>query len=293
MPANEARVTQRAPQSCQRCSAKKMKCSKTVPCTSCEKLGIGSQCCREAVIVSKEIRQRSQTTATRRTAISKYRRERQPPDEYDTPSHRDKRSRHNYHLEHSSDHLFKRASQRPTHLQSPNNTATSITNQEDEVSEDLYMDHAASHTYPSSSSVYPRTSNISFVQPSLLAHEVSTSTHDDDILAENAATTLEFLAWGRQRDIRVSPSSTTISPGSSAGFDILPRQQTKLVLDYHREWLIWMHNTVHWPTFQTECRAFWRDGIVEEKAWLAVYYALLCVGYPEDQNPGDIWTEDF
>ncbi|KAH8650606.1 hypothetical protein BGZ60DRAFT_569492 [Tricladium varicosporioides] len=277
MPANEARVTQRAPQSCQRCSAKKMRCSKTVPCTSCEKLGIGSQCCREPVIVSKEIRQRSQNTAGKRVAKSKTHRGRQQFHQHETPPCRDERSQYNRHLSPSSN-VATGAPQQLTHTQSPCNIASSIINQEDGASEDLFVDHAARHTYPGASPVQIRSPNARLVQPSCFAPHVSASTYADDVLAENAATTLEFLAWGRQRDIGLSPSSTTISPRTPSDLDILSRYQAKLVLDYHREWLIWMHNTVHWPAFQTECRAFWRDGVVEERAWLAVYYALLCVG---------------
>lgn len=56
MASTQARITQRAPQPCQHCSTKKLKCFKTVPCDQCLRLGVDTQCRREPIIVSKRVR---------------------------------------------------------------------------------------------------------------------------------------------------------------------------------------------------------------------------------------------
>jgi hypothetical protein len=107
---------------------------------------------------------------------------------------------------------------------------------------------------------------------------------NDEALAENAAMTLEFLAWGRQRDTGVSPESIISIPQPTAMLDTLNIQQAKGVVDFHRGSLTWMHNIVHWPTFYGECENFWHHGVVEEKAWTALYYSVLAVRIIEKLN---------
>lgn len=49
------RISQRAPLSCLPCSKRKMRCSKTIPCTNCVRRKIPDQCTREAVLLSKDL----------------------------------------------------------------------------------------------------------------------------------------------------------------------------------------------------------------------------------------------
>ncbi|KAL3451351.1 hypothetical protein BJX65DRAFT_219278 [Aspergillus insuetus] len=50
------RTTQRAPRSCRSCAARKVKCDKTVPCSTCIKRGEADACTREMVIVRGEVK---------------------------------------------------------------------------------------------------------------------------------------------------------------------------------------------------------------------------------------------
>ncbi|KAG4425083.1 hypothetical protein IFR04_001853 [Cadophora malorum] len=58
-------------------------------------------------------------------------------------------------------------------------------------------------------------------------------------------------------------------------FEFLNMQQSRGAIDFHRGSLTWMHNVIHWPTFYNECEKFWNRETVEEKSWLALYYAVL------------------
>ncbi|KIR50832.1 hypothetical protein I315_06679 [Cryptococcus gattii Ru294] len=55
--ANAIRRTQRAPTSCLQCTKRKIRCSRTVPCSQCVGRAEGHRCCRELVLVKgKELR---------------------------------------------------------------------------------------------------------------------------------------------------------------------------------------------------------------------------------------------
>ena len=110
-----------------------------------------------------------------------------------------------------------------------------------------------------------------------VAVEPETSSYNEQADIENAANSLELLAWGRQRDSALSPNSAMILNVAARNADVLLPRQAKLVLCYHRDWINWTHNTIHWPTFFAECQNYWLEGIIVEKAWLSVYYAALCV----------------
>lgn len=56
MASTEARVTQRAPRSCLRCSTKELRCSETAPCGQCLQWSVETQCRREPIIVLKKVR---------------------------------------------------------------------------------------------------------------------------------------------------------------------------------------------------------------------------------------------
>lgn len=56
------RVSQRKPLSCSECTRRKLRCSKTIPCTSCLDRGLEASCEREKVIIRKK-HQRSASVA--------------------------------------------------------------------------------------------------------------------------------------------------------------------------------------------------------------------------------------
>ena len=110
-----------------------------------------------------------------------------------------------------------------------------------------------------------------------MAEEPETSQYNEQADIENAANSLELLAWGRQRESGLSPNSCMVMNIAARNTDILLPRQARLVLCYHRDWINWTHNTLHWPTFFQECQDYWLEGVVVEPVWLSIYYAALCV----------------
>ncbi|KAK2025434.1 hypothetical protein LX32DRAFT_703441 [Colletotrichum zoysiae] len=133
----------------------------------------------------------------------------------------------------------------------------------------------------------------------------------DDRSMKDAASILEFLAWGRRKDSEyhptVSPEATAIfAPGSEgpripegerdavldlnessqlAVVQLLlpdPRQVWDLV-QYHEECLLWYHNSIFAPTFRTQLAAFYSDhkGIIESEGvdlqWVSLLFSVLTV----------------
>lgn len=269
-----ARVTQRAPQSCQRCSSKKMRCSKTVPCETCVGQGLAAECRRETVIITKHIR------------ADKHRR------------HKARRSDGSI-----ANHL----STPPLEALDPNPPRLPGLD-DDEISAHLSPDHEATAAMlvnfahqPSDSDSYtptPRTYDSTAystadgtatqssaglpdgrqtwaVLPEL--ETPSSSTQDEASPFETTISSLECLVWGRQRDGGALSSRTTVPLGNVREDDILTPYQAVEILKFHSKWLTWTHNIIHWPMFRGECQAYWEEGLLKEKAWLALYYAVLCV----------------
>jgi hypothetical protein len=266
------RVTQRAPLSCTRCGVKKIRCSKTVPCTTCITLGIADECQRETVTVAKRQRTRKPRASSRQLGDGNTE---------GSLNHNRERTGHIRRRIVTRDNSFENSSRieysRTEQQASPSIVDELETYSEpyDEIRHDYQMHREHGPSTAASNSVYSPTigHKILPTQP-----ESSSYNYEVNTLAENAASTLEFLAWGRQRDVGAFPIST-MAPAKRLVPDILPRHQAELVLQFHRDWLTWMHNTVYYPVFNRECEKFWNEGYVEEKAWLAVYYSMLCVSY--------------
>lgn len=94
--------------------------------------------------------------------------------------------------------------------------------------------------------------------------------------------TLEFLALSRGRILQLGQDlgeehGLTDSTTHLSADPILTSEQARLLLDYHRENLSWMHNVVHVQTFQKQCDDFLLAKIIPEKCWLSLYYAMLSV----------------
>lgn len=284
----EMRLTQRAPQSCYRCSSRKIKCSKTVPCETCVNLGLGHRCEREVVIITRQDRRTPQTP-------------RRPGRRGRPPGALNKKTlqgvveaeqgleRPQSNTQGGRDIISGQDLEQP--LQ-PNEYAFSLSEQHNYASNRLgtFEEHGLTMNIvphnvqqresPDQSSTLSQSNHgqsPNEIVDGLPEPHILTSWRNDEALAENAAMTLEFLAWGRQRDAGVSPESIMSIQQSNTVLDILSIQQAKGVIDFHRGSLTWMHSVIHWPTFYTECENFWRHGVVEEKAWTALYYAVLSV----------------
>lgn len=245
------RVTQRAPQACQRCSAKKMRCSKTVPCDECISQGMAVQCRREGVIVTKQIR-------SAKAQQQRLKRSNQPP---------------------YSDAQPEISSQASTHM-SPSHRETAAmlidlaqqTSNQDTNYDGMINGIQTTGNTPRPFSQYIPSSSWAVANE----EDTSPSTNQDDASPfETTLNSLEFMVWGRQRDT-IMPS-TMISLRGCIENSILSPQQASEIIEYHYRWLAWTHNFIHWPRFREECQLYWNDGLVKEKAWLALYYAVLCV----------------
>ncbi|KAF4627206.1 hypothetical protein G7Y89_g10953 [Cudoniella acicularis] len=193
----------------------------------------------EPAIISKEVRQKSHHAVSKSISHSKSRSRRERLQQHDDyaeiggnyESHQDRRNtaEDGFRID-----LNPRGPRSAVHNQS---AFPSIPSPKLSTSRGMQLDQVISiasrihTTSPAQSS----SSRVNFTEKLETTPAFVAVIYDEDILAENVATTLEFLAGGRQRDIGVSPSSTTISPGSSSDFDILSRQQAKLVLDFHQE----------------------------------------------------------
>ncbi|CAE7216943.1 hypothetical protein P3342_013093 [Pyrenophora teres f. teres] len=116
-------------------------------------------------------------------------------------------------------------------------------------------------------------------------HINETTDHSSSISASrDAATVLEFLAWGRRTDpdchIVISDEPMENATPETAGvFEdlsqlpiiqlLLPSaQQVRQLVDYHRDCLSWYHGSYFDPTFQTQISDFYYkyNGLIEDPA---------------------------
>lgn len=108
--------------------------------------------------------------------------------------------------------------------------------------------------------------------------------------------TLEFLTHGRNNILSLhNASNQTTDPvdspdvvdlfseGSATNVaapswdTVLSAQEARLLLDYHQKTIAWMHNVVHMPTFKQEFESNLTQSTCD-RSWIALYYAILCVG---------------
>jgi hypothetical protein len=140
-----------------------------------------------------------------------------------------------------------------------------------------------------------------------------------DAEAEDAATVLEFLAWGRlkdsnltsgiretsiihepaiyhEKDIFQTAQAWTSPPNSIPGGsisietfqisqiqDMLPtKAQVFSLVEYHADWLLFMHCSFHAPSFLQELNQFYTDdeGVISMTStglqWTALLFAIIC-----------------
>ncbi|EFQ25720.1 uncharacterized protein GLRG_00864 [Colletotrichum graminicola M1.001] len=130
----------------------------------------------------------------------------------------------------------------------------------------------------------------------------------DDRSMKDAASILEFLAWGRRKDPEyhptVSPEAAIFAPGSEG--PRIPEGERDTVLDfnecsqlavvqlllpdsrqvwdlvqYHTESLLWYHNSIFASTFRTQLAAFYSEhnGIIESEGvdlqWVSLLFSVL------------------
>ena len=290
---SEIRLTQRAPQSCNRCANRKVKCSKTIPCETCINLGLAAQCDREVVIVTRLDRrglanrkpgrrgrppgsQNKKRTHGSADPNPLWGRELDPTPVPSVEGHRLEQAIHTSLPVHSFGLTIPVNSGFPGGRPNVFSSSQLASNQEVQDNQDGWS--------PSSScsmSIRPQIhiSRQMVAENSSGPVRSTNSWLNEEALAENAAMTLECLAWGRQRDEGISPRSIMSVQHRANNFEFLNMQQSRGAIDFHRGSLTWMHNVIHWPTFYNECEKFWNRETVEEKSWLALYYAVLSVSW--------------
>lgn len=166
-----------------------------------------------------------------------------------------------------------------------------------------------SHPEISQAVVNPQESELAPVEV-----ESDCGQNSSDAEAEDAATVLEFLAWGRlkdsnltsglrdpsgahdsashpEQDIIQTTQSWGLSPSSiSAGHmtmetlqisqiqEMLPdKEQVMLLFEYHANWLLFMHCSFHVQTFRRELEQFYIDdhGVISRTSSELQWAALL------------------
>ncbi|KZL63845.1 C6 zinc finger domain containing protein [Colletotrichum tofieldiae] len=281
-----ASLTSRSRLACAPCTRRKVKCSKTVPCTNCLRRGEEHSCTSDAIDNPRV----TSTTSAR-------------------PS-----------------------SAQPRRSASPSTCAASIVEitylrrKLSELENEARLNSLGSPRHHGSSSEYaspgpqsalsrfntvqddPRLERQSSSQI-VVTDNASERTEVDDPTMKDAASILEFLAWGRRKDPEyhpiASPEATAIFAQGSEGSGIKegdkdtmlgfnecsqlalvqlllpdPRQVWDLV-NYHVESLLWYHGSFFAATFRTQLAAFYAEhkGLVESEGvdlqWVSLLFSVL------------------
>ncbi|KAL4951718.1 hypothetical protein BDW69DRAFT_201270 [Aspergillus filifer] len=108
-----------------------------------------------------------------------------------------------------------------------------------------------------------------------------------DMVTEDAAVTLEFLALSRQRILQVAqveqqsqqsqPSEARGNLGADEDESLFTPRQVRSMMLYHQDYIAWIHHVLHMPTFREECEGFFANPSDYQGLWLGLYYAMLSV----------------
>ncbi|KAH8900421.1 hypothetical protein GQ53DRAFT_675121 [Thozetella sp. PMI_491] len=259
----EKRITQRAPQSCVYCTRRKLRCSKTIPCSNCIERGLQERCHREAVILSSRSVQKKNTGRPRTYGPSSQERSvanaagspLSPTVQTNSPDPRV-----------SGSPAETAASIRAREMRSPNNSGSVVS-----VPEEPEMIRAK---------IWDKADSI--------------ATNESDLAIE-AAMSLESLAWGAQRDqpSRISPSPAIMALTEQLE-GLLRPEQVREVLGFHKVHVAWMHNVIYMPLFRRECEKYLSRQHQRDAAWFSLYCAVLCTGvyYMATDHHRDIGLQD-
>lgn len=242
MSSTQRRITQRAPQSCVYCSRRKLRCSKTIPCTNCIERGIQVRCHREAVILSNQsLRQRS------RPPVSPASHEQSAPSPDPSVEAAPKSIQAPALEEHMLDSLDAHSQ---TRLIGENDQASNVSDSSN-----------ARRTLP--------------LDEPLKAAPMDQ--HDGDLAIE-AAMSLESLAWGtthlENSRLLPSPSILTLIEELQS---FINAQKAREIIRFHKTHVAWMHNVLYMPFFMRECEGYLSGRLQRDAAWLSLYCAVLCV----------------
>ncbi|KAH8658226.1 hypothetical protein BX600DRAFT_514733 [Xylariales sp. PMI_506] len=279
------RVTQRAPQSCMYCSRRKLRCSKTIPCSNCIDRGMRDRCHRETVILSSQsIERRKDDVVAAATAATSATSPSPPLHHQVTPSPSPYPTANIGRLAVTILPVEARApttpSTRPTPLPTVHTrdhvpAAFASTHPIVSRGEEAFGAPASPAEHNDASCAAPP----AYQRGEQIAEkDISMDGVEADLETE-AAMSLESLAWGTLRD-----SSSKAVP-SIAVMDLIKElhrlidpQRARDILEFHRVHVTWMHNVLYMPLFTRECSHFLDGQLQRDADWLALYCAVLCTG---------------
>lgn len=245
------RSSQRSVRACTACARRKIRCSKTIPCTACIRLDRASSCQREQVVV-----------VTRRRGHGADATGLENGKKSPLPSLRD------------SDQT------RDVPPIDPHSSSETIGNI-------AVVEGAPAIPYPQPKDPIEEHvfSNRPRQERQQTLNEPQTA---DSRLTSDRAAALEFLTHGRRnvinqfagrQDIAESPPS--LNPWGKSNVEepwdlFFTEQNSRTLLALHQSHLSWMHCAVHMPVFRHE----FEENLVRRecnRSWLALYYAILSV----------------
>ena len=237
-------TTTRKSYSCVECSRRKLRCSKNIPCSACVDRGIGHLCRRRQPtdLPNNAVRERSEAN------------------------------------ERSSENPIPHAPVSPS-TTSSHAPAFGTSGLDPSVPKNGLHSTAFTRNTPTSSSPAAGRGGKERIV---------------DHVEEDAGVVLEFLALSRQRisqavrnnhdsDNSNNSTSHTTLPTSQCGHAVSATDlvfsvsQVRNMMAYHTDRIAWTHNVVHMPTFCEQCETAFSGQVVLERAWLAVYYAMVAV----------------
>ncbi|PVI04812.1 hypothetical protein DM02DRAFT_517889 [Periconia macrospinosa] len=234
---------------CSACTRRKVKCSKTVPCTNCTRRGEEALCGTDSNHITQQSSPQPSLSLSRAQELE-YLRRRIDELQDQTVENNSNRA----HQTHSP--LDIRA---PEISQSPRDASTSQYERQEEND--------------------------------------ATETTNDSVI-QDAASILEFLAWGRRKDPDVhnivSPEvehtdlhENTPDPFSDCSsltvvqLLIPSASHVQQLVDYHCDDLLWYHGSFFTPTFRTQLQIFWdrHDGKLTSPGinlqWVALLFSVM------------------
>lgn len=273
-PTPAKRVSQRAPQSCVFCARRKLRCSKTIPCSNCAERGIDARCHREAVVLSRAVEKRE-------SGLSRPPRSSRPSGTSRESGQRRTRQRR----------LSGSSPQRPLASTSPPATIYSSMSTPSQR-----LDDTTAEAAPAAVESFQANNALGTAAELEVMSQIDQTADADQSnqidLAVEAAMSLESLAWSAHRHGTVGHDQSRpqhkVSPAVLALHDeicaTLTRHQTKSILQYHKEHVAWMHNVIYMPSFVDDCAPLIQSHTSgqltaphNDASWISLYCAVLTV----------------
>lgn len=244
------RSSQRSVRACTACARRKIRCSKTIPCTACVRLNRASSCQREQVVVVTRKRGHGTDVTSLENGNSPL------PSLPDSDQARD-------------------VLPEDSHSSSEAIGYNIVVQGASAIPYPEPREPIADHAFSSRPSLGR--------QPTLNAPQTA-----DSRLTSDRAAALEFLTHGRRNVINqfAGRHDTAESPSSLNSWSkcnveepwdlFFTEQNSRTLLALHQSYLSWMHCAVHMPIFRHE----FEENLVRRecnRSWLALYYAILSV----------------